>query len=113
MTPAEMSAAMTASYYKTYAETVPRKWPAVTTKQSTVKHKRNRYKPEYAPSAKRLRAARKAKGMTLAQLGVIVGVTNATISKWEQAAYPITRDRLASLASALDVSVRWLMEGVE
>lgn len=108
MTPSEMGEAMTAPYYRTYSETVPRKWP-VEPKPEPERQRTRR--PELVPGAERLRAARIAKGLSSRGLGAAVGISNAQISKWEQAAYPISAKHVENVARVLGVTVEWLKEG--
>lgn len=54
---------------------------------------------------------RKQKGWTQAQLGEMLGVTNKTVSRWENGNYMPELSVIPSLAKALDVSVNELMAG--
>lgn len=52
----------------------------------------------------KLRAQRLRKGMTLQQVGDLVGVGKSTVRKWETGAIRnMGRDKILSLASALDL----------
>ncbi len=58
----------------------------------------------------KIKELRKAKGMTLEQVGNIVGVGKSTVRKWETGMIAnMGQDKLASLAKALDVHPSELM----
>lgn len=53
---------------------------------------------------------RKAKGLTLEELGNLVGVGKSTVKKWEKGMIAnMKRDKISKLASALNVSPAYLM----
>ena len=53
---------------------------------------------------------RKMKGMTLEELGNLVGVGKSTVRKWETGFIAnMRRDKIALIADALDVSPSYLM----
>lgn len=53
---------------------------------------------------------RKAKGLTLEELGNLVGVGKSTVRKWEKGMIAnMKRDKISKLASALNVSPAYLM----
>lgn len=60
----------------------------------------------------RLRAAREARGLTQQALGFDVGVTDATISKWEKGRSEPTLAQLAMLAELLGVTTDKLIRNV-
>jgi transcriptional regulator with XRE-family HTH domain len=60
--------------------------------------------------AERLRAARRRRGWTQAELAERVGVTQAQVSHWETIRVP-GRDLLAAVAEALNVSLDHLLLG--
>ena len=56
-------------------------------------------------------ALRKEKGMTQEQLGEILGVTNKTVSRWENGNYMPDVEMLALLSKEFDVSINELITG--
>lgn len=58
----------------------------------------------------RMRERRRALGLTMKQLGAIVGVSEGAISHYETGRREPDPDMLKSLASALDVSVDYILE---
>ena len=54
---------------------------------------------------------RKEKSLTQAQLGELVGVTNKTVSRWENGNYMPDLAVLQSLCAALDVSINEMISG--
>lgn len=62
-----------------------------------------------AASPNRLRALRTSKGISLAKLGVEIGVHESTISRWESGESGIPDHRKQQLAEYFHVSVPWLM----
>ena len=54
---------------------------------------------------------RKEKGLTLEELGNLVGVGKSTVRKWEKGMIAnMKRDKISKLASALNVSPAYLMK---
>ena len=64
-----------------------------------------------ATIGERLRASRVARGMSIPELEKRSGVSNAQISRVENAKRGMNVDTAISLARALDVDVGWLLEG--
>ncbi|KGV86486.1 helix-turn-helix family protein [Burkholderia pseudomallei MSHR3951] len=58
----------------------------------------------------RIRELRKAKGMTLQQLGDVFGISRASVSEWESGRSKPDASRLVELASTLGVSVEYLLD---
>lgn len=58
----------------------------------------------------RLRAARRAAGMSQEELGAAIGVSKMAVSKYESGAAVPGSARLAALAEALGVPVSWILE---
>ena len=56
-------------------------------------------------------ALRKEKGMTQEQLGEKLGVTNKTVSRWENGNYMPDVEMLSLLSNELDVSINELISG--
>ena len=65
----------------------------------------------YAELGPRLRAARNAAAMTEQTLARLIGVKAATISSWEQGRVAPRANRLQMIASVLNVSIGWLLNG--
>ena len=60
--------------------------------------------------AQRIKELRKEKGLTLEQVADIVGVGKSTVRKWETGMIAnMKRDKIASLAKALDTTPAYLM----
>ena len=59
--------------------------------------------------SQRLLAARKAKGLTQAQLGEMIGVSEAAIGHFERARQQPSFNTLCSLGNALEVSIDYLV----
>lgn len=57
------------------------------------------------PIGERIRAARKAKGMTQADLGLRLGISYQSIGQWERGLRYPTLDSLRKLAEALEMPV--------
>jgi transcriptional regulator with XRE-family HTH domain len=58
----------------------------------------------------KIKELRKAKGLTLEQVGSLVGVGKSTVRKWETGIIAnMKRDKIAALAKALDTSPAYLM----
>ena len=58
----------------------------------------------------KIKELRKAKGLTLEQVGALVGVGKSTVRKWETGIIAnMKRDKIASLAKALDTTPAYLM----
>lgn len=58
----------------------------------------------------KIKQLRKAKGMTLEEVAVVVGVGKSTVRKWEIGMIAnMKRDKIASLAKALDTTPAYLM----
>jgi len=64
-----------------------------------------------AEMGKRLRAIRKARGLTLKEVSAQSGVTLPTLSKMELGQVAISYDKLAAVARALTIDVGNLLEG--
>lgn len=62
---------------------------------------------------RRIRYARKAKGMTAKDVATAMDVSTAQMIKYETGANRLPSTRLASLAAILDVSALWLLYGPE
>lgn len=60
----------------------------------------------------RIREARKALKMTQGELAEIIGVTHATLSRYENGIIDPPSSQLQKIADALNVSVDYLMNGV-
>ena len=59
---------------------------------------------------KRIQELRKAKGLTLEQVGQKVGVGKSTVRKWETGMIEnMRRDKIAALSKALDTTPEYLM----
>lgn len=63
----------------------------------------------YEPFRKRLKEAREAARMNGEELGMAVGYTKATVSKWETGANEPTLTALVSLCRLFDVSADWML----
>lgn len=61
--------------------------------------------------AERIRLARNRSGLDQTDLALTVGVSSKTVSRWERGAHEPKATELSALASALDVSVSWLLGG--
>ncbi|RQT43134.1 XRE family transcriptional regulator [Burkholderia cepacia] len=61
----------------------------------------------------RIRELRKAKGLTLQQLGDEFGISRASVSEWESGRSKPDAGRLLKLAEVLDTSVEYLLDGNE
>lgn len=61
----------------------------------------------------RLKIAREAAGLTMEALGKMVGVTPQAVYRWEHGTARPNTSRLQSLASALRISVNFLLTGIE
>ena len=59
----------------------------------------------------RIREARKAKGLTLEELGKQVGVSHASVSRWESDERTPRIEHLFRLSVLLDVDVNYLVHG--
>lgn len=60
--------------------------------------------------AKRIKALRQEKGLTLEQVADVVGVGKSTVRKWETGMIAnMKRDKIASLAKALGTTPEYLM----
>ena len=60
--------------------------------------------------ANKIRELRKAKGLTLEQVGDLVGVGKSTVRKWETGIIAnMKRDKISALANALDTTPAYLM----
>lgn len=60
--------------------------------------------------AKKIKELRKEKGLTLEQVGLIVGVGKSTVRKWETGMIEnMKRDKISALAKALDTTPAYLM----
>lgn len=60
--------------------------------------------------ARRIKALRQAKGLTLEQVATVVGVGKSTVRKWETGMIAnMKRDKIALLAKALDTTPAYLM----
>jgi len=57
----------------------------------------------------RIRDARKAKGMTLKELGALVGYAQNSLSRWEAGGQPLTVDQLTRLSSALGRPLQYFL----
>ncbi len=60
---------------------------------------------------RRIRDARKAAGLTQADLALRLGKTQATIARWERGQSEPTRALVAAVAKALGIGVQWLEGG--
>jgi transcriptional regulator with XRE-family HTH domain len=60
----------------------------------------------------RLRDARKARGLTVVELGRLVGASPSTISDWERSKYKPKAEALDRLAAVLGVPARELLTGI-
>lgn len=61
----------------------------------------------------RIKAARKAKGYTQADVRRRLGVSNATVSEWESGKTRPRGENLYRLAKLLDVTAEWILTGKE
>ena len=60
--------------------------------------------------ANKIKSLRKEKGLTLEQVGQLVGVGKSTVRKWETGMIAnMKRDKIAALANALDTTPAYLM----
>ena len=62
---------------------------------------------------KRLKQARKEKGMTLKELSLLASITDAQLSPTENGHYRLKENRAEDIAEALEVGVEWLLYGEE
>ena len=62
---------------------------------------------------KRLKQARKEKGMTLKELSLLASITDAQLSLTENGHYRLKENRAEDIAEALEVGVEWLLHGKE
>ena len=62
---------------------------------------------------KRLKQARKEKGMTLKELSLLASITDAQLSLTENGHYRLKENRAEDIAEALEVGVEWLLHGDE
>ena len=62
---------------------------------------------------KRLKQARKEKGMTLKELSLLASITDAQLSLTENGHYRLKENRAEDIAEALEVGVEWLLYGEE
>jgi len=61
----------------------------------------------------RIRELRKAKGMTLQQLGDVFGISRASVSEWESGRSKPDAGKLLRLGEVLDATVEFLLNGTE
>jgi transcriptional regulator with XRE-family HTH domain len=59
----------------------------------------------------RIRRARRAQGLTLAQVAENLGVTPSAVQQWERGSTQPSIERLSKFAALVTVPVAWLMEG--
>ena len=59
----------------------------------------------------RIASARTRAGLTQAQLAELVGVSQTSLSRWESGEMSLNAKRLEKLATALEVSIDWLVRG--
>jgi len=64
---------------------------------------------DYKPIGRRIREARKKRGLTQKELGVAISRTESSIAKYEQGLVEIPNSVLSFLAAALGVSVNYLL----
>lgn len=62
---------------------------------------------------KRLKQARKEKGMTLKELSLLASITDAQLRLTENGHYRLKENRAEDIAEALEVGVEWLLYGEE
>ena len=62
---------------------------------------------------KRLKQARKEKGMTLKELSLLASITDSQLSLTENGHYRLKENRAEDIAEALEVGVEWLLYGEE
>ena len=62
---------------------------------------------------KRLKQARKEKGMTLKELSLLASITDSQLSLTENGHYRLKENRAEDIAEALEVGVEWLVYGEE
>lgn len=61
-------------------------------------------------TGQRIKMLREEKGLTLEELGEMVGVGKSTVRKWENGIIAnMKRDKIAAVAKALDVSAGYIM----
>ncbi|WP_175982570.1 LexA family protein [Caballeronia zhejiangensis] len=63
-----------------------------------------------ATIGERIREKRKAKGMTLQQLGDVFGISRSSVAGWESGDTKPSQEKLLELAKALDTSVDFLLQ---
>lgn len=61
---------------------------------------------------RRIKAARRAKGLTQYDLSQMLGIRSMSVSCWERGVYLPQTERLAELSGLLSVSVDWIL-GIE
>jgi len=65
----------------------------------------------WAAGGARIRQARTRKGLTRAEVGLLLGVSESAVQQWESGYAQPRPDRLEGLAKWLDVSIEWLLTG--
>jgi len=56
----------------------------------------------------RVREARAMRGLSLSQLGKLVGIAQPSVARMESGMFPRDESRIRAIADALDVSLDWL-----
>ncbi len=61
----------------------------------------------------RIRRARRAQGLTLAQVAAAIGITPSAVQQWERGASLPNVERLTKFANLVNAPLIWLLEGTE
>lgn len=61
----------------------------------------------------RIKSRRKQLGISLGELEKRTGITNSALSKIERGLVAVSAENLYAISQALDVSIEWLLTGVE
>ena len=61
----------------------------------------------------RIKSRRKQLGISLGELEKQTGITNSALSKIERGLVAVSAENLYAISQALDVSIEWLLTGVE
>ncbi len=59
--------------------------------------------------ARKIRDLRKLRGLTQAQFGELLGVSNRTISNWEKEVVPVPKSAIKNICREFDVTEDWLL----
>lgn len=87
--------------------------PSYFTGEMSVEQAVQKVEVDTAGAGQRLKTARVEKGLTMAELSQLVGISQPQISLLESGKYQVKRKAAEKLAAALEVGVDWLLTGDE